>query len=501
MSDSSRDTAEGAGWGTSERGAYRRLMPPKAEKISWLDPKMLWVARNGVLASWFGDPTGRTRGRWVAQRAASGAPADKVIRRDDPDRFSFLVIGDTGEGDDPQYAVVPGFLKTGQDTRFAVLASDVIYPVGSADDYDTKFFRPYQDYRAPIYAIPGNHDWYEDLGGFMRVFCDDAPPLPPEPRPRPFTRAWLRSLLWHRPRPDAGQHLAEARKLRSAPEQQAVQPGPYWAIDAGPVRIIGIDTGLLGTLDAEQGAWLREVSRGPRPKILVTGSPLYVDGRREPCAVEGGGTVDDIVRDPDHHYVAAIGGDIHNYQRYPVVLDDGRTLQYVVAGGGGAFMHATHTIPRVNVAGVTEQDFRCYPLRGDSLAFYSRLYGRRLRMRRFFTLTEAEATAVIAERLGIKPTRAPGAPARVTRRVRLVAGLLGTGRRPDKARRLRLPVRKIHTSLFSPSSATYSPPFFKCFLRLDVSPESVRLRCHAATGNRAQEVAPPVEDEVTIPLR
>ncbi|GAA2240941.1 metallophosphoesterase family protein [Streptomyces indiaensis] len=501
MSDSSRDTAEGAGWGTSERGAYRQLMPPTAEKISWLNPKMLWVARNGVLASWFGDPTGRTRSRWVAQRAASGAPADKVIRRDDPDRFSFLVIGDTGEGDDPQYAVVPGLLKTGQGTSFAVLASDVIYPVGSADDYGTKFFRPYRDYRAPIYAIPGNHDWYEGLGGFMRVFCDDAPPLPPGPRPRPLTRAWLRSLLWHRPRPDEGQGLPEARKLRDAPEQQAVQPGPYWAIDAGPLRIIGIDTGLLGTLDAEQGAWLREVSRGPRPKILVTGSPLYVDGRREPCAIEGGGTVDDIVRDPGHHYVAAIGGDIHNYQRYPVRLDDGRTLQYVVAGGGGAFMHATHTIPRVDVAGVTEQDFRCYPLRGDSLAFYSRLYGRRLRMRRFFTLTEAEAMAVIAERLGIKPTRAPGAPARLTRRVRLVAGLLGTGRRPDRATRFRLPVRKIYTSLFSPSSATYDPPFFKCFLRLDVSPEAVRLRCHAATGNRAQEIDPPVEDEVTIPLR
>jgi hypothetical protein len=121
-------------------------------------------------------------------------------------------------------------------------------------------------------------------------------------------------------------------------------------------------------------------------------------------------------------------------------------------------------------------------------------------MRRFFTLTEAEATAVIAERLGIGPTRTPGTPARVTRRVRLVAGLLGTGRRPDRAKRFRLPVRKIYTQLFSPSSATYSPPFFKCFLRLDVTPEEIRLRCHAATGNRAQELAPPVEDEVTIPL-
>ncbi|MGC0208846.1 metallophosphoesterase family protein [Streptomyces levis] len=501
MPDSSRDTPEGAGWGSAQRGAYQRLLPQRTEKISWLDPRMLWAARNGVLASWFGDPTGRMRARWVAQREAAGAPADKVVRRDDPDRFSFLVIGDTGEGDDPQYAVVPGLLKAGGDTRFAVLASDVIYPVGSADDYGPKFFRPYRDYPAPIYAIPGNHDWYEDLGGFMRVFCGDAPPLPPEDRPRPLTRAWLRSLLWHRPRPGDGERLAEARALRPAPAQQAVQPGPYWAIDAGPVRIVGIDTGLLGTVDAAQGAWLREVSAGPRPKILVTGSPLYVDGRHEPCAIEGGGTVDDLVRDPAHHYVAAIGGDIHNYQRYPVRLDDGRTLQYVVAGGGGAFMHATHTIPRVDVAGVTEDDFRCYPLRGDSLAFYSRLYGRRLRLRRFFTLTEAEATAVIAERLGIRPARTPGTPARVTRRARLVAGLLGTGSRPDKARRFRLPVRKIYTSLFSPSSATYSPPFFKCFLRLDVSPESVRLRCYAATGNRAQELDPPVEDEVTIPLR
>nr|WBO82153.1 metallophosphoesterase [Streptomyces sp. SBE_14.2] len=498
MSESSRDTAEGAGWGTAERGTYRRLMPPDVKRISWLDPRMLWAARNGVLASWFGDPTGRTRARWTAQRTAAGAPADKVIRRSDPDTFSFLVIGDTGEGGEPQYAVVPGLLKAGEGTSFAVLASDVIYPVGSADDYADKFFRPYRDYRAPIYAIPGNHDWYEDLGAFMRVFCD-APPLEPEPRPRPLTRAWLRSLLWHRPRRTDGQHLDEARTLRSASAQQTVQPGPYWAIDAGPVRLIGIDTGLLGTLDAEQGAWLREVSRDPRPKILITGSPLYVDGEHHPCPIEGGGTVDDIVRDPAHRYVAAIGGDIHNYQRYPVRVGD-RTIQYVVSGGGGAFMHATHTIPRVDVAGVTEADFRCYPLRGDSLAFYSALYGRRLRLRRFFTVSEAEAAAVVAERLGIPLTRSQRTAARVTRRTRVVASLLGAGRRPDRTARLRLPVRKIHTSLFSPGSATYSPPFFKSFLRVDVSPEAVRLRCCAATGNRAHEIEPPVEDEVTISL-
>ncbi|ASN27894.1 metallophosphoesterase [Streptomyces pluripotens] len=499
MSDSSRDTAQGAGWGSTERGAYQQLMPDHVEKLSWLNPKTLWAARNGVLASWFGDPTGRTRSRWVAQRQAAGAPADKVLRHEVPGSFSFLVVGDTGEGDDSQYAVVPGLLRAGQDTEFAVIASDVIYPVGSTDDYGNKFFRPYRDYPAPIYAIPGNHDWYEDLGAFMRVFCADAPPLPPEPRPRPLTRAWWRTTLWHRPRPADEQQFAADRALRCAPAQQAVQPGPYWAIDAGPIRIVGIDTGLLGTIDAEQGAWLRQVSTGPKPKILITGSPLYVDGEHHPCAIEGGGTVDDIVRTPEHHYVAAIGGDIHNYQRYPIDVD-GRVIQYVVAGGGGAFMHATHTIPRVSVGGVTEREFRCYPLRGDSLAFYSRLYGRRLRLRRFFALTEAEASSIVAARLGIEPGRAPGPDARITRRTRLVASLLGTGSRPERPSRFRLPVRRLYTHLFSPSSATYSPPFFKCFLRLDVAAEEVRLRCFAATGHRAQELDPPVEDEVVIPL-
>ncbi len=67
----------------------------------------------------------------------------------------------------------------------------------------------------------------------------------------------------------------------------------------------------------------------------------------KPCPIEGGGTVDEIVRNPAHNYVAAIGGDVHNYQRFPVNVD-GRVIQYLVAGGGGAFMHATHTIPRVD---------------------------------------------------------------------------------------------------------------------------------------------------------
>jgi len=44
------------------------------------------------------------------------------------------------------------------------------------------------------------------------------------------------------------------------------------------------------------------------------------------------------------------------------------------------------------------------------------------------------------------------------------------------------------------------PPLFKSFLRLDVSPAGVRIRCYAATGCGAQERNPPVEDDFTIAL-
>lgn len=501
MPDSSRDSLAGAGWQDQDQdpGDYRELMPDHVVKLSWLNSSTLWKARNGPLASLFGDPTGTDRQRWVRGQIDRGAATeDLVIRRDDPDTYSFALIADTGEGDASQYAVIPGLLKAAAGTRFAVLSSDVLYPVGSANEYRTKFFLPYKDYDAPIYPIPGNHDWYDGLTGFMRVFCR-APALPPAPRPRPLSAAWFRTLLWKSPDVPDDARLDEARRLRSAPTQAASLPGPYWAMDTGPLRIIGIDTGLLGGIDRAQGEWLRRVSAGPRPKILVTGSPIYVDGEHHPCAIEGGGTVDDIVRDPDHHFVAAIGGDIHNYQHYPVDVD-GRRIEYVVSGGGGAFMHATHTIPLVTIGGVTEDRFRCYPMRGDSLAFYSRLYGHRLHLRRLFELTPDEASAVIARRLGTVPVRTARAPVTVSLRTRFVASVLGVAPRPHRGARLRLPVRRVLTRVLSPGSATYAPPFFKSFLRLDVTATAVHVRCFAATGLRAQELDPPVEDEFTIEL-
>ena len=151
-------------------------------------------------------------------------------------------------------------------------------------------------------------------------------------------------------------------------------------------------------------------------------------------------------------------------------------------------MHATHTIPLVDVEGVSEHDFRCYPLRGDSLAFYSRLYSRKLAFGTgLLEIPPAQASALIGARLHMKPTRGGGVrPTLATRVKGILVGLLPSG-------------RTFHKYL-SEFITWVDPPLFKSFLRLDISPTEVRIRCFSATGCREQELNPPVEDDFTIPL-
>ena len=63
-----------------------------------------------------------------------------------------------------------------------------------------------------------------------------------------------------------------------------------------------------------------------------------------------------------------------------------------------------------------------------------------------------------------------------------------------------LPSGRTFHKYLSEFATWVDPPLFKHFLRLDVSPTEVRIRCFAATGCGAQEKDPPVEDDFVIPL-
>jgi hypothetical protein len=488
---SSRESLVGAGW----RCRRRSVSATGGPAFSWMNPVPIWDSRNQYLSRIFEDPTNAERRRWMRIQHESGKLQKDLIldRHAGREEVSFLVVGDTGEGDASQYAVVKPLLARGRDTDFMVICSDVIYPSGDAEDYDAKFYDPYEDYARPIYALPGNHDWDDGLVGFMYHLCGaEASSLAAAEEEASSLKERLRRLLWRRPARKSPEELPERRRTEDG--RRSDQRSPYFAIETGPLLVVGIDTGLGGVMDLDQGQWLRRISREiDKPKLLLTGKPLYVDGEFHPNPIEGGGTVDEIVRAPEHGYVAAIGGDIHNYQRYSVRVPGREApFDYIVSGGGGAYMSATHRIPKVDLEGVTEGDFVCYPRRGDSLSFYSGLYDRRFSFGRgWLELAPDEAAAYMAGRLGIAPTRPGDQTAHVSRRVRRVADwiypLPGSGR------------NSLH-HFFSEFFDWNEPPLFKSFLRVDASANEVRIRCFAATGCAEHEEKPPLEDEVRIPL-
>ena len=510
---SSRDSLAGAGWTCREIGKFRGLVSPESRPFSWLSPAPLWRSRNQIIGSLLGDPTNDERRRWMEiQRKAGKLKPNHVIEEHaDLEEFSFLVVGDTGEGDTSQFAVVPPLLEVGGDTAFMVICSDVIYPSGDAEDYEDKFYRPYEKYAKPIYALPGNHDWYDGLNGFMYHLCGAEAPTQGR-APEPITagtdskgaswRERLRRRLWRKPTEMDPTVPTRKQVWRSGDAQQSKQRSPYFAIETGPLLIVGIDTGMGGGIDREQGAWLRKISLEiDKPKILLTGKPIYVDGEYHPGVIEGGGTVDEIVREPEHRYVAAIGGDIHNYQRYRVkVKGHPGPIYYIVSGGGGAYMSATHKIPRISLPGIDEEEkdeegksnFVCYPRRGDSLSFYSEQYDRLFGLGKgWLEIPPDEAAAYMGDRLGIEPAREGGQNAYVSRRARRIAErifpLPGRGKGP------------LH-HYFSELFDWNEPPLFKNFLRIDVRGSEVRILCFAATGCLDHEKNPPVEDEVKISL-
>ncbi|MFD0855536.1 metallophosphoesterase, partial [Actinomadura adrarensis] len=217
LPENSRASEAGAGWGCRERGSFHELMPQRVSAFSWRHPLVLWRSRNDVIAKLFGDPAHGIRRRCVNALAERGTRAGFTMHRSD-ESFSFLLMGDTGEGDRSQYAVVPPAMKVGADTDFMLIVSDVIYPSGEAADYPEKFFRPYQDYAGPIFAVPGNHDWYDGLRGFLNVFCGLDMNCAPDPwkGALSFVPRWL----WRRSGDVDTKALEEARaQYRGTPRQ------------------------------------------------------------------------------------------------------------------------------------------------------------------------------------------------------------------------------------------------------------------------------------------
>ena len=249
--------------------------------------------------------------------------------------FRFLVIGDPGEGDGSQYSLIERYLELGrhEDVKFLVIASDVIYPAGAMVDYERNFFMPYKGWRKPIYAIPGNHDWYDALEGFNANFLE-----PDAARAALAARVSADLHLTSTNEERINSLLTRAKELRALYGIQAAkQHAPFFEIQTGDFALIAIDTGIQRTIDDRQQAWLDAALSRSKGKFImaVVGHPKYAGG------------VDTSLADPSfaalyHRLEQAeasvlMAGDTHAFEHY-LSQTSGPLVHHFVNGGGGAYL-------------------------------------------------------------------------------------------------------------------------------------------------------------------
>jgi hypothetical protein len=192
--------------------------------------------------------------------------------------FSFIIIGDTGEGDASQYALIERYLELGRrdDIKFLIVSSDVIYPAGAMKDYESKFYLPFKGFKKPIYAIPGNHDWFDALEAFNANFLE-----PKAARAALSARVKADFNLTSTDKSRIDRLLQRAKRLRELYGiQNAKQRGPFFELQTKDFALVAIDTGIRRTIDARQLAWLKGALERSKGKFImaIVGHPKYAGG-------------------------------------------------------------------------------------------------------------------------------------------------------------------------------------------------------------------------------
>lgn len=104
-------------------------------------------------------------------------------------------VADLGDGFDPTYAIAwllsreelilldaeGEVVETAPRGQLLVMGGDQVYPSATREQYQNRLVGPYRAalpcaHEPPdLFAIPGNHDWYDGLTSFTRLFCQSRP--------------------------------------------------------------------------------------------------------------------------------------------------------------------------------------------------------------------------------------------------------------------------------------------------------------------------------------
>jgi calcineurin-like phosphoesterase family protein len=236
-------------------------------------------------------------------------------------------VADTGDGWNSTYAIAywitrPTLTASDESGRpvatrpgdLLILGGDQVYPSANRRDYQDRLVRPFEtarNYSHPpepqVFALPGNHDWYDSLVSFTRLFC---------------SQRWFQGWRTQQRRSYFALRL----------------PCHWW--------LIGTDFQLGSDIDALQVAYFKRAAASMQPGdriIMCSAEPHWV-------LSEAYQDLDPDVNENNLHYLETVfaragavtlvhlAGDLHHYRRHAHA--DG--TQKITAGGGGAFLHPTH---------------------------------------------------------------------------------------------------------------------------------------------------------------
>jgi 3',5'-cyclic AMP phosphodiesterase CpdA len=254
--------------------------------------------------------------------------------------FSFIIIGDPGEGDASQHSLRSQLLDVSRqpDVKFMVISSDVVYPSGAMKDYEARFWLPFMGVTKPVYAIPGNHDWYDALEGFAATFFE-----PDAARTAMKARVEADNHLTSTTDSHIEQLIAEATRLQDlyrVPVQR--QKLPYFQFQTDRFALFAIDTGVARQIDPAQQSWLEgglKAAAG-KTKMVLLGHPFYAGGHDQTDGVENFEALKELLTKYEVDII--MGGDTHDLEYYLEHQRNSsggaRLVRHFVNGGGGAYL-------------------------------------------------------------------------------------------------------------------------------------------------------------------
>lgn len=319
--------------GAQTRAERRRLGFLRQPRVRWLNPPLLLKAGVDVAVS-------STFGRFADKRELETADQDEFFdyrSRESPlwrgEELWIDYMADTGDGwaatQTMAWLLARDELTCGDEQTLPrgdmlLLGGDQVYPAPGEDGvaYEDRFLGPFgavanDEKPHDIFVLPGNHDWYDGLVGFQRIFC----------------------------RPES----IEAKRIG---DWQTRQKRSYWALRL-PHNwwIWAIDIQLDTYIDNEQLEYFERVAtqlgEGQRV-ILLTAKPSWIKAEADQLGPPSWRNLAyferRMIRERGADLVATLTGDLHHYSRYaPAREDDGPVR--ITSGGGGAYLSATHPLP------------------------------------------------------------------------------------------------------------------------------------------------------------